>query len=365
VPWQERAYFFGKKLFVTEDNVGSALASSPSSRSFYPYGEPKSGTAATEQYAFATYWEDSETGLDYAMNRYYSSALGRFLSPDPYNGSMVPAYPQSFNRYSYVLNDPIRANDRAGLDVDCEGGEYAVCSDTDGGDGSGGDPNVYQPSGGVPTFQSNPPPAVPDPDGMDPYDYAAFAASLGGGATRTGGSSGLAGVTISQGSTVFERAYDTLMNLLAEFDVEFRFVLSAPCEQDLAAVGVSDSEITAASLNTNILYGLATVSNYAQDVYGNTPLSAAAAAEYGSETMVQYMVYNPATAAVAQLNGNNIYINPAWVNGMSTQQQEGMLLHEMVHNITGMTDPAIQSALNISTTQASQNISDKLMTDCF
>src|SRR5208283_3272504 len=112
VALQERAYFFGKKLFVTEDNVGSALASSPSTRSFYPYGEPKSGTAATEQYAFATYWEDSETGLDYAMNRYYSSTLGRFLSPDPYRsnsgGPGDPNDPQSWNRYAYVENDPVK-----------------------------------------------------------------------------------------------------------------------------------------------------------------------------------------------------------------------------------------------------------------
>jgi RHS repeat-associated protein len=118
VAWQERAYFFGKKLFVTEDNVGSALASSPSPRPFYPYGEPKSGTAATEQFAFATYWEDSETGLDYAMNRYYSSTLGRFLSPDPYKanngGPGDPKDPQSWNRYAYVENDPVSRNDRSG-----------------------------------------------------------------------------------------------------------------------------------------------------------------------------------------------------------------------------------------------------------
>ena len=116
VAWQERAYFFGKKLFVTEDNVGSALASSPSPRSFYPYGEPKSGTAATEQYAFATYWEDSETGLDYAMNRYYSSGLGRFLSTDPDNASISLRDPQSWNRYTYVENDPVNKNDPTGLE---------------------------------------------------------------------------------------------------------------------------------------------------------------------------------------------------------------------------------------------------------
>ena len=111
---QERDYFFGKKLFTTEDNVGSAEgAPGHGPTTFYPYGEQKSGTTS-EQYGFATYWEDSESGLDYAMNRYYSSTLGRFLSPDPYSGSMNRANPQSFNRYAYVENDPVNGNDPTG-----------------------------------------------------------------------------------------------------------------------------------------------------------------------------------------------------------------------------------------------------------
>jgi RHS repeat-associated protein len=113
---QERNYFFGKKLFTTEDNVGSAVRTGSSSRTFYPYGEQKSGTVATEQYAFATYWRDGETaGLDYAMNRYYSSTLGRFLSADPYADSMNAGNPQSFNLYEYVGNDPANRNDASGL----------------------------------------------------------------------------------------------------------------------------------------------------------------------------------------------------------------------------------------------------------
>ena len=68
---QARPYFFGKKLFTTEDAVGSAA----STASFYPYGELKGGSA-TEQYGFATYWRDGESGLDYASQRYYSTRWG-------------------------------------------------------------------------------------------------------------------------------------------------------------------------------------------------------------------------------------------------------------------------------------------------
>ena len=72
----QKNYFFGKKLWTTEDNVGSAATTA----SFYPYGELKSGSA-TEKYGFATYWRDGERPR-LCDNRYYSSSVGRFLSPD-------------------------------------------------------------------------------------------------------------------------------------------------------------------------------------------------------------------------------------------------------------------------------------------
>ncbi len=49
------------------------------------------------------------------MNRYYSSWTGRFTTADPYMASGAAAEPQSWNRYSYVGNDPINYTDPAGL----------------------------------------------------------------------------------------------------------------------------------------------------------------------------------------------------------------------------------------------------------
>jgi hypothetical protein len=37
------------------------------------------------------------------------------LSPDPYAGSVDPAKPQSWNRYSYASSDPVNSNDPTGL----------------------------------------------------------------------------------------------------------------------------------------------------------------------------------------------------------------------------------------------------------
>ena len=60
---------------------------------------------------------DSATGLDYAMNRYYSSGWGRFGTPDPYRASGRRSDPQSWNRYGYVVGDPVNLLDSSGLDA--------------------------------------------------------------------------------------------------------------------------------------------------------------------------------------------------------------------------------------------------------
>ena len=66
-------------------------------------------------------------GLDYFEARYFSSAQGRFTSPDPYNiiaeaenRDQFNAYisqPQNWNRYSYVWNNPLRHVDPTGETV--------------------------------------------------------------------------------------------------------------------------------------------------------------------------------------------------------------------------------------------------------
>lgn len=51
-------------------------------------------------------------GLINMNARLYDPALGRFLSPDPYIQS--PDFTQNFNRYSYVLNNPLKYTDENG-----------------------------------------------------------------------------------------------------------------------------------------------------------------------------------------------------------------------------------------------------------
>jgi len=56
---------------------------------------------------------DNETSLDYFNARYYSSIQGRFTSPDIFGSRR--RNPQSWNRYSYVLNNPLKYTDPLGL----------------------------------------------------------------------------------------------------------------------------------------------------------------------------------------------------------------------------------------------------------
>jgi RHS repeat-associated protein len=85
-----------------------------SQQATFPYGESwySTGTASPDKLVFTSYQRDSESGLDYALARFYESRLGRFCSADPVSGT--PDDPQSWNRYAYVRNDPINKTDPTG-----------------------------------------------------------------------------------------------------------------------------------------------------------------------------------------------------------------------------------------------------------
>lgn len=68
---------------------------------------------------------DEASGLDHTWFRKNENAAGRWTSPDPYKGSMNLGDPQSFNRYSYVQNDPVNWVDPAGLNPASPGTTYS------------------------------------------------------------------------------------------------------------------------------------------------------------------------------------------------------------------------------------------------
>ncbi|MFZ5590188.1 MAG: RHS repeat-associated core domain-containing protein, partial [Pseudomonadota bacterium] len=68
----------------------------------------QSAGANIPQYGY-TGREPDGTGLIYYRARYYDPTIGRFISRDP------AGMPDGVNRYAYVGNDPVNANDPSGL----------------------------------------------------------------------------------------------------------------------------------------------------------------------------------------------------------------------------------------------------------
>jgi len=67
------------------------------------------------RHRYALTENDTATGLNDTWWRKLENRSGRWTSPDPYNGSMSLGDPQSFNRNSYVQNDPVNFIDPSGL----------------------------------------------------------------------------------------------------------------------------------------------------------------------------------------------------------------------------------------------------------
>lgn len=106
------------------DQTGSLA--NVSRHDYLPFGEdvpssfrngiPGYSVGDGERQKFTSKERDDETGLDYFVARYYSSTQGRFTSPDPLLSSGRSIYPQSWNRYSYVMNHPLSLIDPDGMD---------------------------------------------------------------------------------------------------------------------------------------------------------------------------------------------------------------------------------------------------------
>ncbi|MGB7069153.1 MAG: RHS repeat-associated core domain-containing protein [Pyrinomonadaceae bacterium] len=116
--------------FLTQDHLGSPRVVTDengivtSRKDFTAFGEQNYTAQRTESLGYEPdttrkgytgYENDSESGLDFAQARYYNSTHGRYTSIDPLTASASIRNPQTFNRYSYVLNSPYKFTDPLGL----------------------------------------------------------------------------------------------------------------------------------------------------------------------------------------------------------------------------------------------------------
>ena len=117
--------------YITADHLGSTRVVTKTDGTirarydFLPFGEEiatniggRSGagyvTDITRQ-KFTSYERDNESNLDFAQARMFAYNHGRFTSPDPTLLSVNGYNPQTWNRYAYVLNNPLMYVDPLGL----------------------------------------------------------------------------------------------------------------------------------------------------------------------------------------------------------------------------------------------------------
>ena len=134
---EEYIYFGGERIaridrpsgtvhYYFSNNLGSASVITDSAGNvqqrdfYYPYGGIVSAAGSDpNHYKFAGKERDGESNLDEFGARYYSSNIGRFMTPDwaarptavPY---AVFGDPQSLNLYTYVENGPVNRADADG-----------------------------------------------------------------------------------------------------------------------------------------------------------------------------------------------------------------------------------------------------------
>ena len=303
---------------VVQDRLGSV-------GKYYPYGEERNAPQlGNDQVKFATYTRDSATGNDYADQRYYSSALGRFMTPDRLKRGVDSGTPLTWNRYAYVIGDPINSNDPTGRFY-CEPVGY----------GEDGEPSDVT--------------CVDDSPGDDSQE--------------------------DQYAAAFGDAQKRLFKALGA--LEERTNVSANCQKDLGALSTAANK----TIDLQAIQGALSITNFENGVDSDTPVAglydpikaAAAGAAYQRQEDAKYgpgqTIGNEFRRNLQGLTadtvflGTTIYINPLLI-GTNLVGNEALLFHEALHEL-GLGDQDIQTALGIKVDpNNTKNISDKLRSDC-
>lgn len=110
------------KTFYHPDHLGSTIGLTDQEttevwdRMYLPYGGTFTGTGTTENtHQYMAKELEAATGLYYYGARYHNPNIGRFMSVDPAGAD--PTDPQSWNRYAYVQNNPLKYVDPDGEQV--------------------------------------------------------------------------------------------------------------------------------------------------------------------------------------------------------------------------------------------------------
>ncbi len=310
--------YFGGRRLASMDQLGSV-------GTYYPWGEAKGTTNPQDTWSYATYWRDSVTGLDYANNRYYTNAYGRFMTPDPSRSSGGPEDPQSWNRYAYTRGDPVNRVDPTGRDdtpsdtCTTSSSDFCITTTITGDDDDDTD-DGWDDANDV---------GSPTPD-----SELRYMVQLPG--LQTGGKGA------AKAQYIADR-YVLGLSSLKTFSTN-----SSDCLKDLTAVGLTPTQVDGLATGASFLNYEALPSPQQRI---NLILRHAILAADSSSQTIYYLPFNLVTESYAL--------------------QLGDLLHELIH-LSGFggtgpdQDTNLQSALKITKDPSNTgNISDKLAKDCF
>ena len=108
-------YYYHQDQLTSSSVLSDSAGNQTEVNAYFPFGRaqtasPQANFKISRQ--FTGQIKDDETGLYYYNFRYYDPELGRFVQPD----DIIPdlGNPQSYNRYSYVQNNPLKYTDPTG-----------------------------------------------------------------------------------------------------------------------------------------------------------------------------------------------------------------------------------------------------------
>ena len=258
-----------ERVRTLNGNVEGTYASLPFGDAFTPSGSDN------DPYHFAQLDHDAETDTSHAQFRQYSSTEGRWMSPDPYSGSYDPTNPQSFNRYAYVMNNPLNYVDPSGLECTLPDGTLLFDYEL-GGDGVGASTACYEHGGSyTPPYINN---YQVDPDSsvstISPPQLGPFLpnpiGSMGGagGGGSAGGSGGGGGASSAAPNNIFSKAFAYEKKVVScNFQAEWAVARQDGVALGLDAVGFIPGEGTAAAVAQ---YGIATASFFNSAYHGDS-----------------------------------------------------------------------------------------------
>jgi len=246
----------------------------------------------------------------------------------------VVTNPQTWNRYAYVAGDPVNFVDPWGMDGYATDelwfdGQLWVVTEVD--------------AEGVPWSVTM---------AFLPLRFAQRGIGLRDTELRGGGvSEGAA----ADGLTKAKRAARRLSKR--------RF--SASCERTLSKLGTSANDIRGGARRAVVLDGTVSTELYSS-LYKGEAARAGEALErlHPGLTVGEYLRTHPNTGAISDLNGNRIFVRPSYFDFVGQGYALAVVMHELLHNVTGLTDDRIQGLLGLPAAGGSRNITLQLLVDC-